>query len=236
SRDQMPSTASDPTNSNWTGDSYNESWVIRMDDLVDRNAVTRHPQGGYQITPENLSTGRSSITIGAAVGGDKRRFNLKWLYEYPWLRFEPQINAMLCALCKECRRANQFAKRGSRNFKTSALVDHSSSNDHQKSIKGLGEPSRDLLQGDPSGAGVALVLEDGMWQARLLKEDKREDAGLSTAATEDHKKNKQKEDSVVAGDAISSSNGAPEKVVDRRMVAQQSASVDSYITSDSITT
>ncbi|KAJ2173404.1 hypothetical protein EV181_007400, partial [Coemansia sp. RSA 532] len=111
----------------------------------------------YEIPSDLLAAGRSSITIGAAVGGDKRRFNLKWLYDYPWLRFDPQSNAMLCALCKRGKRANQFAKKGSRNFKTSALVDHSSSNDHQRSVAQFGEL--------PRSDDLVMTLQDGAWVA-----------------------------------------------------------------------
>ncbi|KAJ1932185.1 hypothetical protein EC988_009539, partial [Linderina pennispora] len=114
--------------------------VVRMEDLAERGAVIA-VNGNYQIPGDLLATGRSSMTIGAAVGSDKRRFNLKWLYDYPWLRFDPQANAMMCALCKDGKRANQFAKRGSRNFKTSALVDHSTSNDHQRSVAQFSAPS-----------------------------------------------------------------------------------------------
>ncbi|KAJ1741237.1 hypothetical protein LPJ68_003057 [Coemansia sp. RSA 1086] len=133
--------------------------VIRMDDLVERGAVVRIQDSPavYQVPQELLSAGRSSITIGAPVGSDKRRFNLKWLYDYPWLRFDPLTNSMLCSLCRQGKRANQFAKRGSRNFKTSALVDHSSSNDHQRSVAQFGAPARSDNPG--------MVLLDGTWLA-----------------------------------------------------------------------
>ncbi|KAJ1719524.1 hypothetical protein LPJ53_005728 [Coemansia erecta] len=209
---QLANNSSSPTgaldvNGALSSETFNAAWVIRMEDLVERGAVAQLPGGRYQIDAGILEIGRSSITIGAAVGGDKRRFNLKWLYEYPWLRFEPNLNAMMCAMCKECKRANQFAKRGSRNFKTSALVDHSSSNDHQKSIAHLQYTPKDLLADDETGRNVALVFEDGMPDAA----------------------------EAVSADTLDGS-GANDRVVDRKMVAQPSASVDSYITADSITT
>ncbi|KAJ2317134.1 hypothetical protein IWW51_005451, partial [Coemansia sp. RSA 2702] len=133
--------------------------VIRIEDLVERGAVSQLQQSPrlFEIPGDLLATGRSSITIGAAVGGDKRRFNLKWLYDYPWLRFDPQPNAMLCTLCTQGQRANQFAKKGSRNFKTSALVDHSSSNDHQRSVAQFGEL--------PRASSLVLAMQDGAWAA-----------------------------------------------------------------------
>ncbi|KAJ2560127.1 hypothetical protein GGH95_004885, partial [Coemansia sp. RSA 1836] len=132
--DQSPLRPLSPTG--WTpGDAEPEdNDVIKMDDLVSRGVVAKISDLVYRIPPDVLLSARSSITIGAAVGGDKRRFNLKWLYDYHWLRFDPSENSMLCAMCKRGKRANQFAKRGSKNFKTSALVDHCLSNDHKRSL------------------------------------------------------------------------------------------------------
>ncbi|KAJ1893855.1 hypothetical protein LPJ66_005518, partial [Kickxella alabastrina] len=220
-----------------------------MEDLVDRGTVTQLPGGQYQIAADILGTGRSSITIGAAVGGDKRRFNLKWLYEYPWLRFDHQCNAMICAICKQCKRANQFAKRGSRNFKTSALVDHSSSNDHQKSIVHFGG----AMPGPPSadGVGVALGLEDDQWLVRPLdpgtlaaaaagaRPDARQSEPAPLAQTDVPDLPEQQPCADPAPSlpaAVEAEGGATlEKMVDRHMVAQQSNTMESYITTDSIT-
>ncbi|KAJ2788860.1 hypothetical protein H4R20_007290, partial [Coemansia guatemalensis] len=130
-----------------------------MDDLLRRGAVAQIQQDPpcYVIPSELLSAGRSSITIGAALGGDKRRFNLKWLYDYQWLCFDVLSNAMFCTLCKKSKRANQFARRGSRNFKTSALVDHSSSNDHQRSVE--------QFDSIDNGDDLALMQKGSVWIA-----------------------------------------------------------------------
>ncbi|KAJ2445602.1 hypothetical protein GGF42_005947, partial [Coemansia sp. RSA 2424] len=132
-----------------------------MDDLVSRGVVAKISDLVYRIPPDVLLSARSSITIGAAIGGDKRRFNLKWLYDYHWLRFDPSENSMLCAMCKHGKRANQFAKRGSKNFKTSALVDHSLSNDHKRSLAQNGPMD---LGSDPAAIAIAFV--DGVWAAQ----------------------------------------------------------------------
>ncbi|KAJ2076869.1 hypothetical protein H4R24_005456 [Coemansia sp. RSA 988] len=131
--------------------------VISMDDLVKRGAVVLVQQDPpcFEIPGELISAGRSSITIGAALGGDKRRFNLKWLYDYQWLCFDMVLNSMFCTLCKRGKRANQFAKRGSRNFKTSALVDHSSSNDHQRSVE--------QFDNIDNGNDLALMQQNSVW-------------------------------------------------------------------------
>ncbi|KAJ2758570.1 hypothetical protein IWQ56_005967, partial [Coemansia nantahalensis] len=148
-----------PSSPRLAGGDAGSDAVVTMDDLVERGSVVRVAQhlGFYEIPDELLAVGRSSITIGAAVGTDKRRFNLKWLYDYGWLRFDTQMNAMVCTLCQRGRRANQFAKRGSRNFKTSAIVDHSTSNDHRRSTAQFSDPAR--------GTRLALVLDQGSWAA-----------------------------------------------------------------------
>ncbi|KAJ1726521.1 hypothetical protein LPJ61_005130, partial [Coemansia biformis] len=152
--DSPTSTAAQHT----TGDAGPES-IITMDDLIERGTVVRLQQSPeyLNIPAELLAAGRSSITVGAAVGADKRRFNLKWLYDYSWLQFDPTVNAMFCTLCKQGKRANQFAKKGSRNFKTSAIVDHSSSNDHRRSVAQVSEASR--------GHSLVLALQNGTWSA-----------------------------------------------------------------------
>ncbi|KAJ2395710.1 hypothetical protein GGI23_004200, partial [Coemansia sp. RSA 2559] len=132
-----------------------------MEDLVSRGLVQRIGTFAYRILDDTLSTGRTSITIGAPVGADKRRFNLKWLYDYLWLQFDPETNAMLCALCKRGKRANQFAKKGSRNFKTSALADHSTSNDHQKSLGQFGP----LPMESPAPDSLLLICRNSLWMA-----------------------------------------------------------------------
>ncbi|KAJ2483600.1 hypothetical protein EV174_002906, partial [Coemansia sp. RSA 2320] len=135
-----------------------------MDDLVSRGVLAKFSDVVYQIPPDILASSRSSITVGAAIGSDKRRFNLKWLYDYHWLRFHPSENSMMCALCRSGGRANQFAKLGSKNFKTSALVDHCSSNDHKRSVAQFGNISVGF---DP--AAIAMVLLDnGLWGAQPL--------------------------------------------------------------------
>ncbi|KAJ2464114.1 hypothetical protein GGI02_005068, partial [Coemansia sp. RSA 2322] len=125
----------------WTASEPDPDSVIKMDDLVSRGVLAKFSDVVYQIPPDILASSRSSITVGAAIGSDKRRFNLKWLYDYHWLRFHPSENSMMCALCRSGGRANQFAKLGSKNFKTSALVDHCSSNDHKRSVAQFGNIS-----------------------------------------------------------------------------------------------
>ncbi|KAJ2695293.1 PR domain-containing protein 11 [Coemansia sp. RSA 1285] len=192
--------------------------VIKMEDLVARGLVLRVDASAYRILNDTLSTGRNSITIGAALGSDKRRFNLKWLYDYPWLRFDPQTNVMLCALCKRGRRANQFAKKGSRNFKTSALVDHSTSNDHQKSLIQFGP----LPKAPSSADSLLLVFNDSLWMA--VSPEQRASMDPCSSSLE--------------GNEQPASKTVPtqEDMVDVHMKAQQSASVNSYSTVDTIST
>lgn len=149
--------------------------TITMDDLVSRGHLTQPHRDHYQITSDQLlQQGRTSITIGSPVGGDKRRFNLKWLYDYPWLQFDPQKNSMHCQVCREGRRANQFAKRGSKNFKTSALVDHATSNDHKKSLAQLSEPLK-------SSEASLIVLQGGVWT--LVNEPLAQTCSYSTSGS-----------------------------------------------------
>ncbi|KAJ2349137.1 hypothetical protein GGH91_000981 [Coemansia sp. RSA 2671] len=230
-----PAQASPPTSH---GD-FDEDGVTKIEDLESRGAVTRIGEHTYQIPGDLLSSGRSSITIGAAIGGDKRRFNLKWLYDYRWLRFDPGENSMLCALCKGGRRANQFAKLGSKNFKTSALVDHASSNDHKRSMADLGPSHPGAL--DP--AYVALTLLDGVWVAQPLSglsgpsSIVNQPPGSSDAAhVEDTCGEPQSAVSAIKSSPVAASVGAApfEVAVGQRTVAQQSTSANSYSTVDTL--
>ncbi|KAJ2746080.1 hypothetical protein GGI20_001632 [Coemansia sp. BCRC 34301] len=226
------------------GDADNETdVVIRMEDLMSRGVVTKIGDLVYQIPPDILLSGRSSITIGAAVGGDKRRFNLKWLYDYHWLRFDPSENSMLCAMCKSGKRANQFAKLGSKNFKTSALVDHSTSNDHKRSLAQSGPLD---VGSDPAAIAIAFV--DGVWAAQscgaslpllgLLNQPAPLPLRFDSAANTSDEQlrvmecrpdiaTKKEETSLAASFA---------EAVGPRTVAQQSVSANSYSTVDSVTT
>ncbi|KAJ2900681.1 hypothetical protein IWW38_000355 [Coemansia aciculifera] len=208
-----------------------------MEDLVGRGVVTRLNSSEYQIPSDTLQSGRSSITIGAAVGGDKRRFNLKWLYEYHWLRFDPGENSMLCAMCKHGKRANQFAKLGSKNFKTSAIVDHSTSNDHKRSL--LTQIGAMDSKSDP--AAVALALVDGVWMAQpcrtvvspVVEEEKESTILRPVVATSssDQPLCAIEGNPVVSEEALATSFA---DAVGPRTVAQQSVSANSYSTIESI--
>ncbi|KAJ2822240.1 hypothetical protein GGI24_004001, partial [Coemansia furcata] len=207
-----------------------------MEDLLTRGIVTRVGEQMYQIPSDLLHSGRSSITIGAAIGGDKRRFNLKWLYDYRWLRFDPGENSMLCALCKQGRRANQFAKLGSKNFKTSALADHTTSNDHKRSLAQLGP-----VEVVPD---CAIALVDGVWAALPYSAPEPRHQPLETAVA--HMEvprpasaramppSASVKTSPAAAPALTITDGALEAAVGARNVAQPSASATSYSTIDSL--
>ncbi|KAJ2793324.1 hypothetical protein H4S07_007087, partial [Coemansia furcata] len=210
--------------------------VLTMEDLLTRGIVTRVGEQMYQIPSDLLHSGRSSITIGAAIGGDKRRFNLKWLYDYRWLRFDPSENSMLCALCKQGRRANQFAKLGSKNFKTSALADHTTSNDHKRSLAQLGP-----VEVVPD---CAIALIDGVWAAlpysapeprlQVLEAAVAHMEVPRPASARAMPLSASVKTSPAAAPALTITDGALEAAVGARNVAQPSASATSYSTIDSL--
>ncbi|PVU99385.1 hypothetical protein BB559_000790 [Furculomyces boomerangus] len=91
---------------------------------------------------EEIPRGTKKVAKSLMPKG-KRRFNLWWLKDRSWLTYDQEKNVMRCTLCISSKRSNQFAREGSRNFKTSALVDHEKSNDHQLSISQPNQNSTD---------------------------------------------------------------------------------------------
>ncbi|GBB97699.1 hypothetical protein RclHR1_30410001 [Rhizophagus clarus] len=57
-------------------------------------------------------------------------FQKEWLKIYKWLVYDKSKNLMFCSLCQSHRKLNKFEKKGSKNFKTSALSEHASTKDH----------------------------------------------------------------------------------------------------------
>ncbi|XP_055346925.1 uncharacterized protein LOC129594309 [Paramacrobiotus metropolitanus] len=61
-----------------------------------------------------------------------RPFQLKWLLEFEWLRFDPDKKRMYCNWCAECNKKNAFGKAdGTNNFRKSNCEEHSRSRDHK---------------------------------------------------------------------------------------------------------
>ncbi|CAB5195346.1 unnamed protein product [Rhizophagus irregularis] len=59
-----------------------------------------------------------------------RVFQNEWLNIYKWLIYDGSRNLMFCSLCQSHKKQNKFGKEGSKNFKSSALSEHSTTKDH----------------------------------------------------------------------------------------------------------
>ncbi|PKB99368.1 hypothetical protein RhiirA5_403644 [Rhizophagus irregularis] len=57
-------------------------------------------------------------------------FQNEWLNIYKWLIYDGSRNLMFCSLCQSHKKQNKFGKEGSKNFKSSALSEHSTTKDH----------------------------------------------------------------------------------------------------------
>ena len=62
----------------------------------------------------------------------KRNFQQSWLEKYEWLKFDP-LKGMFCSLCQKSKKSNPFTI-GCANYRTSTLVHHIESQDHQNAI------------------------------------------------------------------------------------------------------
>ncbi|CAB5391304.1 unnamed protein product [Rhizophagus irregularis] len=57
-------------------------------------------------------------------------FQNEWLNIYKWLIYDGSRNLMFCSLCQSHKKQNKFRKEGSKDFKSSALSEHSTTKDH----------------------------------------------------------------------------------------------------------
>ncbi|XP_050391917.1 uncharacterized protein LOC126810731 [Patella vulgata] len=62
-----------------------------------------------------------------------RRFKLKWLTKFPWLRFDDDSRKMYCQLCEKHQVKNDFVS-GSQDYNEEVLTDHERSTDHEIAV------------------------------------------------------------------------------------------------------
>ncbi|KAK6168057.1 hypothetical protein SNE40_021959 [Patella caerulea] len=65
--------------------------------------------------------------------GRPRRFKLKWLTKFPWLRFDDDSRKMYCQLCEKHQVKNDFVN-GSQDYNEDVLTDHERSTDHEIAV------------------------------------------------------------------------------------------------------
>ncbi|OMJ09041.1 hypothetical protein AYI70_g11156 [Smittium culicis] len=82
--------------------------------------------------PSDAESKHSSAKVSTSIKKKAvRKFKHSWTHSFPWLIYLPDLNVLKCRLCEQANRSNQFATNGSKNFKTSAFIDHEKSKDHQ---------------------------------------------------------------------------------------------------------
>ncbi|GAV06083.1 hypothetical protein RvY_16118 [Ramazzottius varieornatus] len=73
----------------------------------------------------------AQLAIGKRSSGE-RPFQLQWLYQFKWLRYDEENNRMFCDYCTEAKRKNAFGKeRGTNNFRKSNCEEHQRSREHR---------------------------------------------------------------------------------------------------------
>ena len=96
-----------------------------------------------------------------------RSFHHEWLGTYKWLRF--QDGKMTCALCVAAKKDNVFTKGCSR-FKTSSMLDHIRTHDHQMSlaVPNLIEDRERVVKKmfSQKEHAVVVALKSVLWMAR----------------------------------------------------------------------
>ncbi|PVV05141.1 hypothetical protein BB560_000338 [Smittium megazygosporum] len=105
------------------------------DNEENKTTANTRPPSNSSTKDEQQNPKSPSQTSPKIKKKNKRRFNFWWQKDHTWLIYNFELDLMKCSLCIKAKRNNQFARQGSRNFKTSALIDHEKSNDHQWSIK-----------------------------------------------------------------------------------------------------
>ncbi|XP_050391962.1 uncharacterized protein LOC126810758 [Patella vulgata] len=73
--------------------------------------------------------------LNAADDSDLRQFIVKWFPYFPWLRCDDFTNRLHCQLCERHSVENDFVT-GSQTFTGSTLVEHTTSPEHKKALKG----------------------------------------------------------------------------------------------------
>ena len=79
-----------------------------------------------EAVPENDQSSEQKSNL------PKQNFQQSWLKKYKWLKFDPP-KGMFCSLCQKSKKSNPFTT-GCANYRTSTLVCHIESQDHQNAF------------------------------------------------------------------------------------------------------
>ncbi len=118
------------------------------------------------------SLGQSAETSAPSSSQSNRRHSDKWLKLYPWLRYSDTPDGstvMKCQYCLDAGRNNSYTK-GCKNFKTSSLREHVTTQDHQLAIaapklKVDAEKTKDKIRTNEE-KGLLVALKAAFWLAK----------------------------------------------------------------------
>ena len=79
------------------------------------------------------STDHEQSDLQAKNTSYEKRFQNKWLSDFPWLLYDSEKNSMTCSLCIKHKKHNSFTDIN-KNFRTSTLTRHADSSDHKAAV------------------------------------------------------------------------------------------------------
>ncbi|OMJ25968.1 hypothetical protein AYI69_g2405 [Smittium culicis] len=107
--------------------------IATSSNVANIHTVNNSPYGSDM--PSDTESKHSSAKVSTNIKKKAiRKFKHSWTHSFPWLLYLPDLNVLKCRLCEQENRSNQFATNGSKNFKTSAFIDHEKSKDHQNCL------------------------------------------------------------------------------------------------------
>ncbi|OLY79657.1 hypothetical protein AYI68_g6269 [Smittium mucronatum] len=116
-----------------------------------------------------------------------RHFKSRWLIKFPWLFYDSSLNVLKCSLCVNNHKNNQFATDGSKNFKTSAFVDHENSKEHRSSINY--DPLNKILKSRTVSQDNPHTLKDIHTSINVISKPPEENAESFPQMNDSHKEN-----------------------------------------------
>ena len=88
---------------------------VNYSDFISEATDETHSGATYEIHSD------SGTTEETHSGSKKRKFQQRWLGDYPWLYHDPERNLMYCQLCRNAKKDNVLAC-GSDNFCTNTIT------------------------------------------------------------------------------------------------------------------
>ena len=100
---------------------------------ADQTSDDYHPTDPSQSEPSDGTAVSESADQCSQSPSDSRRFQSRWVQQYPWLTYDSDKKKMFCQLCIDAGLSNAMTN-GTDNWKASTITRHIASGDHQRAI------------------------------------------------------------------------------------------------------